>query len=113
MHYRLIGFLAFNFIGMTVLNRILEGAFVAADEFATLNTLTITHEQSVYGLFTVPVLNLDFFFIGIPRLVKWDYSFFGGNAAIFQYFLYSLTFALAFALFVILIGMVSQFFARR
>ena len=113
MHVNLIGFLAFNFIGMTVLNRILEGAFVAADEFAILNTLTITHEQSVFGLFTVPVLNLDFFFIGIPRLVKWDYSFFGGNAAIFQYFLYSLTFALAFALFVILIGMVSQFFARR
>ena len=113
MSFHLIGFLAFCFIGMTVLNRILEGAFIAAGEFAILNTLTITHDQTIFGLFSVPVLNMDFFFFGIPRLVKWDYSFFGGNAALFQYFLYSLTFALAFALFIILIGMVSQFFARR
>jgi len=56
---------------------------------------------------------MDFFFIGIPRLVKWDYSFFGGNAAIFQFLLYSLTFALSFMLFIIIIGMVSQYFGRR
>jgi ABC-type Fe3+ transport system permease subunit len=78
-----------------------------------MNTLTITHSQSIFGLFSIPVLNTDFFFTGIPRLVKWDYSFFGGNAALFQYFLYSLTFALAFALFIIIIGVVSNFFARR
>jgi len=113
MNVNLLGFLAFNFIGMTILNRILEGAFVAAGEFAILNTLTISHDQTIFGLFSVPVLNTDFFFVGIPQLVKWDYSFFGGNAAIFQYFLYSLTFALAFGLFMIIIGMVGQFFARR
>jgi len=113
MNYRLVGFLAFLFIGMTTLNRILEGAFIEASEVSYLNTLTITHSQSIFGLFSIPVLNTDFFLIGIPRLVKWDYSFFGGNAALFQYFLYSLTFALAFALFVIIIGVVSQFFARR
>lgn len=113
MNYRLIGFLAFNFIGMTLLNRILEGAFITASDVSIMNTLTITHEQSIFGLFTVPVINTDFFFVGLPRLVKWDYSFFGGNAAIFQYFLYSLTFALTFILFLAIIGMVSQYFGRR
>lgn len=113
MNINLIGFLAFNFVGMTLLNRIMEGMFIAAGEITILNTLTITHDQTIFGLFSVPVLNMDFFFVGIPRLVKWDYSFFGGNAAIFQYFLYSLTFALAFGLFIIIIGMVGQFFARR
>lgn len=108
-----IGFLSTVFVGMTMLNRIVEGAFIKSSDVAVINTLTITHEQNVFGLFTLPVLNLDFFFVGIPRLVKWDYSFFGGNAAIFQYFLYSFTFALAFALFIIIIGMVSQRFAGR
>jgi len=98
---------------MTLLNRVAEGAFIAAADVTIINTLTITRDQSIFGLFNVPVLNLDFFFIGIPRLVKWDYSFFGGNAAIFQYFLYSITFALTFLLFTIIIGMVSQMFARR
>jgi len=91
----------------------LEGSFITASDVAIMNTLTITHDQTIFGLFTVPVLNTDFFFVGIPRLVKWDYSFFGGNAALLQYFLYSLTFALSFAIFVIIIGMISQFFSRR
>lgn len=113
MGYHLIGFLAFLFVGMTLLNRILEGAFITASDVSVMNTLTITHDQSIFGLFTVPVINTDFFFVGLPRLVKWDYSFFGGNAAIFQYFLYSLTFALTFILFLAIIGMVGQYFSRR
>lgn len=113
MSFHLIGFLAFLFVGMTALNRILEGAFIASSDVAIINTLTITHDQTIFGLFSVPVLNTDFFFVGIPRLVKWDYSFFGGNAAFFQYFLYSLTFALTFMLFLAIVGMVGQYFARR
>ena len=110
--FQFIGFLAFCFIGMTALNRVLEGAFIAAEEIAIMNTLTITRDVKI-GWFEIPVLNTDFFFVGIPRLVKWDYSFFGGNAAIFQYFFYSLTFALSFMLFVLLIGLVAQYFLRR
>ena len=113
MPYQLIGFLAMCFVGMTTLNRILEGAFITASVVGVLHTMTITHNQSIFGLFNVPVLNTDFFFTGIPRLVKWDYSFFGGNAALFQYFLYSLTFALSALLFIIIIGLVAQYFARR
>ena len=108
-----MGFLGFCFVGMTIFNRTLEGSFITSADMAILNTLTITHDQTIFGLFTVPVLNTDFFFVGIPRLVKWDYAFFGGNAAILQYFLYSLTFALTFILFVIIIGLVSQYFSRR
>ena len=113
MPYQLIGFLAFCFVGMTTLNRVLEGAFITASDVAIINTLTVTHNQSIFGLFNVPVLNADFFFTGIPRLVKMDYSFFGGNAALFQYFLYSITFAVSFLLFIIIIGLVAQYFARR
>ena len=98
---------------MTLLNRILEGLFITASDVGIINTLTLTRSQEVFGLFTMPVINTDFFFVGIPRLVKWDYSFFGGNAAIFQYLLYTLTFALTFLLFALLVGLVSQFFARR
>ena len=110
--HQFIGFLAWSFVGMTLLNRILEGAFIAASDVAFINTLTITNDVKL-GWFTIPVINADFFFVGIPRLVKWDYSFFGGNAALFQYFLYSLTFALSFMLFILLVGLVAQYFLRR
>ena len=111
--FKYIGFLAMAFAGLTMINRLAEGAFIAAADITIANTLTITRDQTIAGLFTIPVLNTDFFFVGIPALVKWDYAFFGGNAAIFQYFLYSMTFALTFVLFVIIIGVVSQYFSRR
>lgn len=111
MGFHFIGFLAFCFVGMTLLNRIMEGAFIAASDVGIINTLTITRDVKI-AWFTVPVINTDFFFVGIPRLVKFDYSFFGGNAAIFQYFLYSLTFALSFLLFTFIVGLIFQYFRR-
>jgi len=111
--FKYIGFLSMAGIGLTMLNRLAEGRFIAAADVTYANTLTISRDQTIFGLFTVPVLNTDFFFTGIPRLVKWDYAFFGGNAAILQYFLYSMTFALTFAIFIIIIGLVSQYFSRR
>ena len=110
--FNFIGLLVWCFVGMTLLNRILEGVLIADADVAIINTLTISHDVKV-GWFDVPVLNTDFFFVGIPRLIKWDYSFFGGNAAIFQYFFYSLTFALSFMLFILLVGLVGQYFLRR
>ena len=108
----MIGFLAFLFVGMSLLNHLIGGLFITASDVSILNTLTITQDVKI-GWLTVPVPNTDFFFVGLPRLVKWDYSFFGGNAAIFQYLLYSLTFALTFMLFLAIVGMVAQFFGRR
>lgn len=113
MGFAFIGFLAMVFVGMTMINRLAEGAFIAAADVAVANTLTIMRDQTIFGIFTIPVINTDFFFVGIPRLVKWDYSFFGGNAAIFQYLLYSFTFALTFVIFVAIVGLVSQYFSRR
>jgi len=113
MGFHLIGFLAFCFVGMTLLNRMAEGIFISSADVSIINTLTITRDQSIFGLFNVPVLNTDFFFVGIPRLVKWDYSFFGGNAAIFQYFLYAFTFAVSFLIFTLIIGLVYQMYSRR
>lgn len=108
----LIGFLTFCFVGMTLVNRVLEGAFTNMAEINTLNAVLVFREISVFGLFTIPVPNMSFITEGLPRLVRWDYSFFGGNAAIIQYLLYSLTAALSFLLFTLIIGLLYQYFGR-
>lgn len=108
----LIGFLTFCFVGMTLVNRVMEGAFTNMAEINTLNALLVFREISVFGLFTIPVPNMSFITEGLPRLVRWDYSFFGGNAAIIQYFLYSLSAALSFLLFTLIIGLLYQYFGR-
>jgi hypothetical protein len=109
---KLIGFLAFSFAGMTVINRWMNGQWITAADNAVMNNLTITHSMNVFGLFSVPVPNVSFFLTGLPRLVKWDYSFFGGNAEIIQFMLYALTVMVAFVLFTLIIGLLYQFFSR-
>jgi len=112
MSFTYIGLAAFLFVGMTLINRVLEGAMIGASEITILNQLTIFRSLNVVGLFDIPVLNLDFLTVGIPHLFKWDYAFFGGNASIVQYFLYSLTAAASFGLFILMLGLLYNMLGR-
>lgn len=99
-------------MGFTLLNRVLEGAFIAAADVAIINNLTITRDQTIFGFFTIPVPNTEFFFEGLPRLLAWDYSFFGGNAQILLYCFYSITAAVTFMIFATIIGIAGQFLSK-
>lgn len=109
---QLVGFLSFVFLGLTLINRVLEGTFIAAGDASIINSVMVFREISVFGLFTMPVPNMSFVTEGLGHLVKWDYSFFGGNAAIIQYFLYSITAMLSFLIFTVIIGLIYQYFSR-
>ena len=108
-----IGFCATSWIGLTIINRILEGQFLTASESSWWCSIQLFNEFRVFDLFTVPVLNFQFFTVGIPSLLRWDYSFFGGNAELIQYFLYTITAVVAFILFCILIGLLFNAFRAR
>lgn len=109
---QLVGFLTFCFMGLTLINRMLEGAFIAAADASIVNSVMVFREISVFGLFTLPIPNLQFITDGLAHLAKWDYSFFGGSSAIIQYFLYSITAMMSFLLFTIIIGLLYQYFGR-
>jgi hypothetical protein len=110
--FNLIGFLAMSWVGLTMINRIMEGQFITASETAYLNTVMFTQQFKLFGLFNTPVLNTQFFTEGIPSLVQWDYSFFGGQAQIIQYMLYSITAVVSFIIFTIIIGLLYNFLNR-
>lgn len=108
-----IGFLAFLFAAFTYINRVLEGAMLQAGDVTVLNQVTVFRNIEVFGMFSIPVPNLSFITEGIPHLIKWDYSFFGGNAGLFQYLMYSITAAVAFGLFALIVGILFGIFNRR
>lgn len=109
---QLIGFLAYLFVGFTTLNRILEGAFITSADVSIINNLTITRSQTIFGFFEIPVPNTEFFFQGLPHLLKWDYGFFGGNSQILLYMFYSITAAVTFLIFATIIGIAAQRLSR-
>jgi len=102
MTFALVGFLSFCFVGMTLINRILEGQFITGSDVAILNQMSIWGSLDL-GFFSIPVPNVTYI-TGLFHLVSWDYSFFGGNAQIIQFFLYTLTFALSVAFLLIIVG---------
>jgi len=108
----LVGFLGFIFLGMTLWNRILEGAMVSTTDGAIINQMTISRGFDIGGYFSVPVPNTQFF-TGLGHLLKWDYSFFGGDAGILQYFMYVFTFMAAFLALTVIVGLGAQYLARR
>lgn len=110
--YNVFGFLGTCFVGLTLINRWVEGSMMSADETVVINSLMFTKPIQI-GSFSMPIINLDFFTVGIPRLLKWDYVFFGGNAQIFQYFLYSITAVVSFIIFVVTLGLMTSYFRGR
>lgn len=109
-----LGMLGFWFINFTIINRVLEGSFISVtSEMTVVNNMTIVRLMNLMGFIPVPILNLDFLTAGVPRLMKFDYSFFGGYGGFIQYSLYAISFAMAFILFITIIGgLISSFLNR-
>lgn len=111
-HENFVGFLAMSWIGLTVINRVMEAQFISAAETSFLNDFAFTQQFNILNLVTVPVINFNFI-SGLTRLFKWDYAFFGGNAQMIQYMLYTLNEIGAFILFSMMLYMLSGFITRR
>ncbi len=103
MDLALIGFLGTCFIGLTYLNSIATGTFIAAGDVAIMNQVMGFYVINV-GPFPIPIPNLNFL-AGLMHLIIWDYSYFGGQAVIIQYALFSFSMAFQFMLFILMATM--------
>lgn len=113
MNIGTITMLGYWFVNLTAINRVLEGSFISATDVAIMNSLAVFRQLDLFGFIPIPIPNMTMLITGIARLVKFDYSFFGGYAGFIQYSLYSITFGVAFVLFGIIIGgLISNFLNR-
>jgi len=101
--HRWIGWLATVFVGMTLINSVLGGVFIASSDVDILNQTSITQKVDI-GFMTIPVPNTNFI-TGIFKMLSFDYSFFGGMGQLILFGLYSVTFMIAFGLFLTVIGL--------
>lgn len=108
-----ITMLGWWFLNMTLINRVLEGQFITSNDMGVVNQLSIFRQITLFGYIPVPIPNLSMLTSGIGRLLKTDYSFFGGQAGYFQYGLYAITFGVAFMLFVIIVASLISNFLNR
>jgi len=108
----MLGFLTMAWLGMTVINRILEGQLITSAEKSIINNLTVFTSWDIGEVLSLPVPNIRFLTTGLPALMRWDYSYFGGNAQIFQYMMYSITAVVTFILLGFALGAAANVFSR-
>lgn len=103
MNFAYIGFLGTVFVGLTYINRTMEGAWISASDVSILNQMSLTQKVDI-GFMSLPVPNTSFL-SGIYHMMLGDYSFFGGNAQMIYFLFQSITFMVSFMLFITVISL--------
>ena len=85
MSTKLMNFLATVWFASTLICVILEGVYFRESEGSIIKNLSLFSWFQVGNLFTIPVLNLNFF-AGLLQLLTWDYSFYTGYYSILRWF---------------------------
>jgi hypothetical protein len=112
MNVKLLMIAFFAFVAATFCARLMGGAWFSTSDTDVMNSLTVFKDVEIFGTFSVPTINIDFLTTGLPKLVSWDYPFFGGQMEIFKYFLYCLSIGIVWTLVAMFSGVIYNFWAR-
>ena len=55
MGYDTMGMLAFWFVNMTAINRVMEGTFITASDVGVVNSLSIFRQLDLFGFIPIPI----------------------------------------------------------
>ncbi len=85
MSTKLVNFLTTIWFASAFICVILEGSFFGTREGSIIQNLSLFSWYNIGNLFSIPVLNLNFF-QGLLQLLTWDYSFYTGWYTILRWF---------------------------
>jgi hypothetical protein len=71
----------------TLLSFVLMGTWFDSSDLTTINALSVTKDVDFFSLVTISVPNIDYFAVGVTRMIQFDFGFFGGGFAIIQWLL--------------------------
>lgn len=78
MSNRDIMYAAWLVIGGMFISQIIQGAYFGQSDIDTANSLMAFRTYDLFGLIPIPLLNINFFTVGLKSLVTWNFAFFDG-----------------------------------
>lgn len=107
-----LGFLITGYLGMTFINRTLDGSMFTTTDTAFLHDIRLTQPYDL-GLFTLTGPNLSFV-TRITDMANWqDYVIWGGLGQYVMIFCYALSFVILLTFGITLLSMAVNFFRPR
>lgn len=82
-----IMFLATLLVAGTLLSLTLGGIWLGSADVETINALTVFRNINFFGLLSISVPNVQFFAIGMVKLIQFDFAFFTGGTELVQFIL--------------------------
>jgi hypothetical protein len=76
-----------------------------------MGSLNALKTYNILG-FHVPWVNIDFFTIGVPKLLSFDFAFFGGSFAAFKYAMYIFSIGIIWGIVAVVIGVIANIGGR-
>lgn len=98
----------------TLISLTFGGAWLNSTDLETVNTLTVFKQANIMGIWSITIPNISFFILGAKALMMFDFAFFQGGLALFQWFMF-FTFGLGtmWGFYTVIIGVVQGIFGRR
>lgn len=113
MSPKFIIFLALILIICNILCLVIDGAWLGADDQNLMGYLTgmnALQAASWTAIFTLPIA---FVTHGFPKMILWDYSFFGGALQIIRWILFTISIGAIWAMITQFMNAATSLFGRR
>lgn len=112
MNSKFMMYLAYAFIAGTLICLVIEGSAWGASHSTVLNSLKVFKVANILGIWQLPTVNVEFFTVGVPKLLLWDYSFLTGGWLYFKLFLYILSIGAIWGFIEVVLSLI-QYAVRR
>ena len=98
-------------LGLT-LSYLMGGVWFDAGAKTIFGSLTAFKSYNILG-FNMPWINADFFTVGLPKVLGFDFAFFGGRYSYFKYVMYIFSVGIIWGFVTIFISLIVQMFWSR
>jgi hypothetical protein len=105
--------MAFLLLVGLVLSYGLSGVWFGSGTGSIMGGLKAYETYTVLGIFTIPWVNIDFFTVGIPKLLSFNFAFFGGSYEWIKYLFYVFSIGVIWGIVGLAIGVIGNFWSRR
>jgi hypothetical protein len=105
--------MAFLLLVGLVLSYGLGGIWFGSTTASIFGSLKAYQTYEIFGIFKIPWVNVDFFTVGIPKLLSFNFAFFGGSYEFFRYLAYVFSIGVVWGIVGLAIGVIGNFWSKR
>jgi hypothetical protein len=114
MRSQYVMFLGLIFGAGTLISLTYGGNWLNSTDLEIANSMSVFKDASLFGIWSITLPNVDFFFTGMKSLLMMDFGFFPGTLSLLQWFMVLvISLGALWGIYTIIISVVQSAIGRR